>query len=119
MSARDLGGDLLQGGENRIQFLFGGVAEFGAARREQHLGLEYEAIALDADTRAVAEDLAQPTEEFRAIAPQLLDLFDEGKVEFLPKLGDLALLRLDLLLARCRAPRRCGSAARATPRSAH
>src|SRR6185437_1740368 len=74
--------------------------QVGAAEREQHLGLEDEAIADDADVRPVAQYRAQSAEELRAVARQLLDLAGERGVEALAEIGDLHLLVLALGLRR-------------------
>ena len=68
------------------------------ARREQDLGLEDESVADDGDVPAIAERLAQPAEEFRAEARELLYFIYQGFVQALGQINDLnvALLRLDL-----------------------
>ncbi len=66
--------------------------------REQHLRLEHEAVADDPHVRPVAEQLAQPAEELRAEAAELLDLAGERHVELAAEVGDRDLLLLDLLL---------------------
>src|SRR5262249_54725138 len=48
------------------------LVQGGLAGIEEHLRLEYEAVADDADVGPVAEDGAQPPEEVGAIALQLL-----------------------------------------------
>ena len=73
-------------------------SEVGIPRREQHLRLEDEAVANDPDIRPIAQDLAQPPEELRAIARELLHLARERCVEALAEIGDLHLLVLGLLL---------------------
>src|SRR5262249_29828942 len=75
---------------------FGSVGEIGASLREQHFGLEYEAVANDANVRAVAKDLAQPAEKLRPVTSQLLDLVHQGKVQALAEFDDLTLLLFDL-----------------------
>ena len=84
------------------------LVEFGAAFRQQHrlpgieehFGLEHEAVADDADVRPVAEDVAQPAEEFRAVARQFLHPLRQRDVEALPEIGDLQLRFLFLFLRR-------------------
>ncbi len=91
--------------KHRVEFFFGGVGQIGAARREQHLRLEHEAVADDVDIRLVAENRAQPAKEFGAIAGELLDLVGQSDIELLAEVGDLALLGFDLGLGdveRCR-----------------
>src|SRR5215213_2302274 len=77
-------------------------AAFGQQLRlpgiEKHLGLEYETIADDADIRAVAENGAQPAEEFRSVARQFLHPLRQRDVQPLPKIGDLVLRFLVTLL---------------------
>ena len=51
------------------------------AGREQHLGLEHEAVADDADVAAVLQQFAQAAEEVGAIALQLLHLAGQRRVE--------------------------------------
>ena len=58
---------------------------------EQHLGLEHEAVADDADVGPVAEDLAQPPEEIRAVAGELLHPLRQRDVEPAAEVGDLGL----------------------------
>ena len=55
--------------------------QLGLAGAEEHLGLEHEAVADDADVRAVAEDLAQAAEEVRAVARELLHPLGQRHVE--------------------------------------
>ena len=68
------------------------VVDVGRARGEQQFRLEHEAVALDPDARLVADDLAQPAEEFRARAVELLHLAGQGGVEALAEIGDLNVL---------------------------
>src|ERR1700746_967106 len=93
---RDLGGDRLQRSDHRCELFLRIVAEFSASRREEHLRLEHEAVADNADIRAITEDLAQSAEELRTIAGELLDLVDERQIEALAEFDDLSLLVLDL-----------------------
>ena len=84
----------------------GEFVEFGAAFRpqhrragiEEHLGLEHEAVADDADIRAVAEDFAQLAEEVRAVARQFLHALRQRDVEPLAEIGDAQLRCLFLFL---------------------
>ena len=93
---RNFGLELLQ----RIgQLQHFGLA-FGVQRRlalgEQHLCLEHEAVAHHQDVGALRQDLAQPAEEFRAIARQLLHALGKRRVQPLAEVGDLGLGRLVL-----------------------
>ena len=63
---------------------------------EQHLGLEHEAVADDADVLAVAQQLAQAAEEVGAIALQLLHLPGEHDVEAGAEVGNARLALLVL-----------------------
>src|SRR3954469_18928718 len=75
------------------------LVELGAAFRQQlrlpgveeYFRLEHEAVADDADIRAVAENGAQPAKKFRAEARQLLHPLRQRDVQTLPKVGDLVL----------------------------
>ena len=58
---------------------------------EEHLRLEDEAVADDADVGTVAEDLAQAAEEVGAVARQLLDALGERDVQPPAEIGDLGL----------------------------
>ncbi len=71
-------------------------AQLGRSGFEQHLGLEHEAVADDADVRVLAEDLAQAAEELGAVARQFLHLAGERDVEAPAEVGDLDLLLLVL-----------------------
>ena len=80
------------------------LVELGAAARlhhgragiEEHLRLEHEAVADHADVRPVAEDRAQPAEEFGAEARQFLHALRQREIEPLAEIGD-ARLRLLVL----------------------
>src|SRR5205085_12014643 len=80
------------------------LVELGAAARlddsrsgiEAHLGLEHETIADDPDVGAIAEDRAQPAEEFRAEARQFLHALRQREIEPLPEIGN-ARLRFPVL----------------------
>ena len=52
--------------------------EVSGAGREQHFGLEHEAIPDHPDIAALAEHLLQATEELRTVARHLGDLLREG-----------------------------------------
>ena len=82
--------------DHRIELGFCGLAELGAAGREQDFGLEDKAVADDADIGAVADDLAQAAEELGTVARQLLHLARQRGVEAAPEIDDLALLFLGL-----------------------
>ncbi len=82
------------------------LVELGAALRlehrlpgvEEHLGLQHEAVADDADIRAVAENVAQPSEEVGAEARQFLHALGQRHVEPLAEIGEAGLRILVLLL---------------------
>ena len=88
----DLGRDLL------VEFgqCARNLVEFGAAFRQQHrltgveehLGLEHETVADDADVRPVAENGAQAAEEFRTVARQFLHPLRQRHVQPLAEIGD-------------------------------
>ena len=85
------GGDLVElGAAFRLEHRLSGV--------EEHLGLQHEAVADDADVRAVAENAAQPSEEVGAVARQLLHPLGQRHVEPLAEVGDAGLRILVLLL---------------------
>ena len=65
---------------------------------EEHLRLEHEAVADDADVGAVAEDLAQPAEEIRTVARQFLHALRQRDIQPLAEIGDARLRFLVLLL---------------------
>ena len=68
----NIGRDLLFQLEQRVRHLveFGAAVrlEIGLAGVEEHLGLQHEAVADDANVRPVAEDFAQLAEEIRTVA---------------------------------------------------
>ena len=84
-------------------------ADLVGAGGEQHLRLEDETVADDADVGAVAEDLAEAPEEVGAVARQLLDALGERDVEAPAEVGDLGLALLVLRPRRRRAPFRCAA----------
>src|SRR5690348_4217020 len=86
---RDLRNDRLQRGHDRIELLLRVGAERRAARVEQDLGLKYEAVSDDPDILPVADDLAKPPEEFRAVTGQFLDLAGERDVQPLGQIAEL------------------------------
>ncbi len=75
-----LGGNLFERGDDRVELLLGGTRQIGAARREQHFGLEHEAVADNPDVGPVAKNLSQTAEELGAITGQFLDLAGQRKV---------------------------------------
>ena len=77
-----------------------GLVERGLAGIEEHLGLEHEAVADDADVGPVAENGAQPPEEVGAVARQFLHPLRQRHVEPLAEIGDAGLQFLVLLLGR-------------------
>ncbi len=114
----DLGRDgALQLDNGGRQLVDGGEAfhrHVRLARREQHLGLEHETVADDADVLAVAQQLAQAAEEVGAVALQLLHLLGQHHVEAGAEIGDARLALLVLGLRGTDAPpagRRSGGAA--------
>ena len=107
----DGGGQLVDGGE--------ALDRHGRlARREQHLGLEHEAVADDADVLAVAQQLAQAAEEVGAVALQLLHLAGQHDVEAGAEIGDARLAVLVLGLGRVAAPPAARPSAGAAPAAA-
>ena len=90
----------------QIEQRAGELVEFGAAFRpqhrgaavEEHLRLEHEAVADDADIGTVAENFAQLAEEVRAIARQFLHALRQRDVEALAEIGDVDLRILLLVL---------------------
>ena len=82
------------------------LVEFGAALGlehrlagvEEHLRLQHETVADDADIGAVAEDVAQPAEEVGAIARQFLHALRQRHVQPLAEVGDARLRLLVLFL---------------------
>ena len=66
-----------------------GRVDVGGARGKQHLRLEDEAVADDADVLAVGEDLAQPPEEVGAVAVEFLHPLGKRHVQPLAEIGDL------------------------------
>src|SRR5262245_19787391 len=76
-----------------------GLVERGLAGVEEHLRLEHEAIADDADVGPIAENGAQPSEEVGTVPRQLLHALGQSHVQPLPEIGDAALRVLVLLLA--------------------
>jgi hypothetical protein len=66
---------------------------------EKHFRLEHEAVTNHADVRTVAQDRAQPPEEIRAVARELLHALRQRDVEALAEIGELLLRGLVLLLA--------------------
>ena len=66
-------------------------ADLVRAGVEEHLRLEDEAVADDADVGPVAEDLAKPAEEVRPVARQFLHALGEGNVQPPAEVGDLGL----------------------------
>ena len=85
----DFPADLGQGGGELGDLRFALGVELGGPGCEQHLGLEHEPVADDADARVIAEDLAQPAEELRTILRQLLDPRRQGQVQPPAEIGDL------------------------------
>jgi hypothetical protein len=83
----DLVGDLEQRARERRQRRAARGTEVGGAGREQHFGLEHEAIPDHPDVAALAEHLLQATEELRSIARHLGHLFRE-RAEALAEVGD-------------------------------
>src|SRR3546814_8234277 len=77
----NLGGDLLERIRKLGKLFLAVFADLGRSGIEQHFRLEDEPVADDLDVRTVAEDLAQPPEEFGAVSRQLLDLHGERGVE--------------------------------------
>ena len=80
------------------EFVGAGRADLVGAGGEQHLRLEDEAVADDADVGPVAEDLAQPPEEVGAVARQFLHALGERDVQPPAEVGDLGLALLVLVL---------------------
>src|SRR5439155_7602791 len=66
--------------------------DFGRALGEQYFRLEDETVADHEDIGTLAEDLAQASEEFRAIARQLLDPLSQRRIESLAEIDDLRLV---------------------------
>ena len=93
---RYLAGDFQQGARELRHLLAPRLLESRRTRREQHLGLEHEAVVDDVDAGAVAQDLAQPAEELGTVALQLLDLAGEREVELAAQVRDHHALRLGL-----------------------
>ena len=91
---RNPGRDLVQGPRQLGELPLARFAELGRAGLEQDLRLEHEAVADDAHVLTVAEHLAQPAEELRTVARQLLHLGGERDVQAPAKVGDLDLLLL-------------------------
>src|SRR5205807_6846147 len=54
---------------------------------EEHLGLEHETVADDANVRAVAQNGAQPAKEFRTVARQFLHPLRQCDIEALAEIG--------------------------------
>src|SRR6185312_15805247 len=65
---------------------------------EEHLRLEDEAVADDADIRTIAENVAQLAEEIRAVARQFLHALRQRDVQTLAEVGDVQLRVLLLFL---------------------
>ena len=101
--ATSVGICLLQLGERGRELVELGAA-LGLDRRragiEEHFRLEHEAVADDADVRPIAEDRAQPAEELRAEARELLHALGQREVEPLAEIGDARLRFLVLALGR-------------------
>src|SRR5450755_4242397 len=91
----DLGRDLLVEFGQGAPDLFELGAALGQEHRlpgvEEYFGLEYEAVADDADVRPVAENGAQPSEELRAITRQFLNALCQRDVQALTEVGDAVL----------------------------
>ena len=66
-----------------------GIVDVRRTDRKQHLGLEDEAVADDADVFAVGKDFAQPPEEIGAVAVEFLDTLGQRDVETPAEIGDL------------------------------
>ena len=87
----------------------------GLAGIEEHLRLEDKAVADDADVRTIAENVAQPAEEIRAVARQFLNALRQRDVQALAEVGDVQLRVFFLLLGdveRALRARRSGGATR-------
>ena len=76
------------------QAFFPLFADIGRAGGEQHLALEDEAVADNANIAAVGQHFAQAAEKLRAEARQFLDFSGQGGVQALTKIDDFDLLRL-------------------------
>ena len=92
----DVGGnfalELPEGLGKLVHFDEPGRIDVGRALGEQHFRLEDEAVADHQDVGALAEDLAQAPEEFRAVARQLLDALRQRRIEPLAEIDDLRLV---------------------------
>ena len=66
-----------------------GVVDLVCARREQHFRLEHETVADDADVLAIGQDFAQPAEEIRPVAVELLHALRQRDVQAPAEVGDL------------------------------
>ena len=84
----DIRGDLFHRGRDLVEFGHALGFEIGLAGIEEHLGLEHEAVADDADIGAIAEDISQAAKEIGAIARKLLDLLGERDVQPRSEIGD-------------------------------
>src|SRR4051812_6281521 len=93
---RDARRHLLQRVRELAQLALAFRIERGRARREQQFGLEYEPVADHAQIGAVAQRLAQPPEEFRAVFLQLLDLAYQRLAQLRIQPLNLLLLGVDL-----------------------
>ena len=72
-----------------LHLYLAGVVDDVGARREQHFGLEHEAVADNADVLPVGQDLAQPAEEIGAVAVQFLHTLGQRDVQAAAEIGDL------------------------------
>ncbi len=88
----DFGRNLLVQVDQRGRQLIELGAAFGQQQRlsgvEEHLRLEYEAVADDPDVRPVAENGAQAPKKFRTVARQFLHPLRQRDVEPLSEIGD-------------------------------
>ena len=97
-----------QRGGELVELRLPGRVDAGLAGIEEHLRLEHEAVADDADVGPVAEHLPQAAEELGAVARQLLHLLRERHVEPRAEIGDA---RLRFPVARLRRPSSASSSA--------
>src|SRR5271169_1546611 len=88
---RDLPRQVVDRGSQIIERLMSGLANLRLGRFKKYRGFEHEAIADYAHARPIAQNLAQATEEIRAIAGELLDLLRERDIQARTEIGDLGL----------------------------
>ena len=88
---RDLPVELDQRGCELVELGAPAGLHHGRARIEEHLGLKHEAVADDPDVGPIAQNRAQPAEEFRAEARQFLHALRQREIEPLAEIGDASL----------------------------